>query len=314
MNAMKTIRDRRRGGRLRTFFFFKPMAIVLALSILPPEFTNWSLTARAEAATPVLKLTTNCIQAGGQFLMQLVCNGDTRFVPPSFSLRAEIQTFESDTIKQFLALYQLPNSDSDVAFFYAHARSGLRSTLRAFLEVRMADITLKDPATRTANETTVYNWFLDRVWQHEKHMYQSALDDRNAWAHDHCSWKPDADIAKAYKINYIPCVGSVLANNAPTLPYFLTAARKREYDQSLAALNGSRFVTASPHTPETGASHFVARAADSSGAGSTPTDQRHHRVVENHFQERDLPVRPDGSAFRRSKARKGVEERRRQAQ
>ena len=92
---------------------------------------------------------------------------------------------------------------------------GLRNTVRAFLEARMMNIILEDPSLRTANEMTVLTWLQQTLGQREKYMYDSALADQQNWAHNTCGYQIDQDIAKAFNINYIPCVGSVVANNAP---------------------------------------------------------------------------------------------------
>src|SRR5262245_25737283 len=91
----------RRAGFLRRLFTFKPMAILVALSILPPELTNWSLVQRAEAATaPQLKLPSNCRQNGGQFLIQLICKGDIGVPgsPPPIELQEALRRWETESI------------------------------------------------------------------------------------------------------------------------------------------------------------------------------------------------------------------------
>src|SRR5438270_11051493 len=115
-------------GGLRTAFFFRPLALFLALQMVPPELGNWSLTSKAMAAS--FSIPDNCVAAGGNFLVQRICSGTT--TKPDPSIVAAIQQFERDSIKQYLSIYQISSTDNDVNFIYSYARTELRTALRAF--------------------------------------------------------------------------------------------------------------------------------------------------------------------------------------
>ncbi len=219
---------------IRRTLIFRPVAAALVALLLP---YGDLMPSRATSASAAIAVPSNCVQSGGAYIFQTICNGDAGSPPPAASVVANIHQFESDTLKAYLSLYNLPNSDADVAFFYQYAHTDLRVSFRSYLLMRIIDLGLTAP--QTPAEADFFNWFRDRLWRHQKRMYQSAVDDKNAWQNDRCGWKPDQDVANAYGIHYIACVGTQVFNTAPTKDYFLTAARKREFDQLLVSLTPS---------------------------------------------------------------------------
>ena len=214
-------------------FYFRPLAVALALLLMPPDFTGLSFVRTAHAA-PTVNVPPGCVQAGGSYIIQMICTGNGS--TPSQSLIGAIQQWESDSIKQYLAGFNLSATDSDVTFIYQYARSELRTAIRSYMFLRLADMAFRTPKQLSSNEATVLQWFENRLGYHESNMYKSALADFNSWNSNHCTWKPDPDVAQAYGLHYIPCVGAVVANNAPNEQYYLSAARKREYEEMLQNL------------------------------------------------------------------------------
>ena len=224
---------------MRGYFFFRPLIFILAFLMLPPEFGNFNfLVPKASAFSPN-PVPQNCLQTGGSWVIQLVCQGPSTNAAPPQSLVTAVEAYETDSLKQYLNSNNLPNTDSDVAFFYQYARADLRISFRAFMELRMINIDFKQPADRTVIESAALSWFSERLWQHEKDMYQSAVNDRNSWQSNRCAWQIDQDIAKAYGILYLACGGLTATNNAPNEAYFLAAAKKRTYDNILAGATGT---------------------------------------------------------------------------
>jgi hypothetical protein len=257
--------SKRRGSkalsRLRNCLLFKPLALILALQFVPPEAGNWSLVTPAHAqstATTINQLPATCFQNGGAYIIQLLCNDGT-FSMSNGQIQTMVQQFETDSITQFLALYQLPNTSSGVQFVYQYGTTDLRSQIRAYMEFRLANVLYEqaNSIATTQNEQQFATFFTHMVWRHEKNMWQSALNDFKSWQANRCAWKIDPDLALAFSIHYIPCVGSVVADTAPTYPYFYYAARKREYDQLLANLTMTSgylapATSAKPRSPASG--------------------------------------------------------------
>jgi hypothetical protein len=217
-------------------------------------------------------LSGNCVYNGGNYIIQLICSGTSLSsgAPPSGSLISSIQQFESDSIKQWLATYAMSNTDSDVAFFYQYARSDLRIEVRAYMKMRLMDISyrLRQPDNNvTTNEQIVHDWFRDRVKARIVAMDQDAVNDKNSWLNDRCGYRPDPDVAVAFNFSYIPCIGLLTFNTAPNKDYYLAAAKKRTYTNMISSLNTNNLPTAfgGTHSAEL-ASSFQPRAA----ATSTP--------------------------------------------
>lgn len=236
---------------MRGYFFFRPLIVILAFLMLPPEFGNFNIFVPKAKAFPN-PVPQNCLQTGGAWVIQLVCQGSSTSPAPPQSLVTAVEAFETESLQQYLNSNNLPFANSDLAFFYQYARTDLRVTFRAFMELRMIIIAAKDPLDRTPTEIAALSWFTERLWQHEKDMYQSAVNDRNSYQSNRCGWQIDQDVAKAFGINYIACVGTQEFNNAPNKDYFLTAAKKRIYDNILVGPAGTWTAGPQAHTASPG--------------------------------------------------------------
>ena len=139
----------------------------------------------------------------------------------------------------WLAAHNLPATEA--ALIYRYGRSGLRSEVRSFMFVRLLDIVRKRALEMNGIESTLNTWFVNRVWSLEKAMYKAAVDDKNNWKKDLCSWRPDPDVTKAYNLYYdyqAWCGNTPLvlfsAPPAPVKSYFLAAALKNTYGKSVS--------------------------------------------------------------------------------
>ncbi len=248
---------------MRRARFFQPIALILAIMMLPADWLPQRLGMTAQAAT--FTVQPGCAFLGGNSIIQQVCGPSATSVPNSAIIGA-VQQWEQDSVTQFLQLNQLPSSAADVAFVYQNARADLRAAIRAFMEVRMWSMATEDPSQLSGNEATVLSWFQSRWTYHERNLYNHAIADYNSWLKNHCTWKPDPDVAKVLKLNYIACVGSILTKNAPNTDYYLLAARKSEYESLLAnlpPLAGSQVVGSSQGTT-------AARAVSPAGRFTRP--------------------------------------------
>lgn len=217
-------------GWFRRRFGFKPLAVVLALHMMPPELSDWSMAVPARAAgAQTLRLPSNCAQAGGAFLIQTICFGKDGDPRPTSTQISLIQRFENDSIKEFLQLRGLTSTQDDLSFLFANARMRMRAELRSYIQLRMANLFLKPKWLRTADEVAVTDWFTNLFFQHIIHWYQAAYNDAYHYMHNRCDWRPDPDVAKAYGLKFIPCVGVQEYNTSPGKAYFLAAAEKNEW-------------------------------------------------------------------------------------
>lgn len=211
-------------GAFRRSIICRPLAILLALLLLGPfpDFPRWSLTPRASAQS---------LGTGQNYIVQTCC------LPSSF---------EPNSVAAFLQVHGIPASEAPLA--YQYGRADLRNELRANLFSNILAIIKKDPSIRTTDEQTVYSWFQNIVWQNEQNLLWAAVLDYDAWKANPCTWTPDPAVAQQYNLNYdgsVWCAASgnlnALFNIAPPVPskqYFLTAAMKNTYGQSLAANPG----------------------------------------------------------------------------
>ncbi len=157
--------------------------------------------------------------------------------------------FESDSVQAYLAIHGLPSTDSFVV--YTYGRSDLRTEIRGLMLVRVLAILGKAPSDRSALETSIYNWFLNRVWTNEKNTAHAAVNDKNSFLANKCGWSPDPDIASQYGFVYEGgafCPGQLLqAFASPTVPsesYFQAAAYKAIYGGSITSQPGGAAIMA----------------------------------------------------------------------
>jgi Dockerin type I domain len=236
------------------------LAAPLTAAGLSPNGVASNATVTSKATPPA-----NCVFQGSNYIIQYVCTGNrlTGSTPPDSGLLSAIQQFESDSIKQWLQLFRLSNTDADVAFFYANARTPMRNSVRALMLIRLIDIPFRllNPQNAvTANEKTVYGWFQGRVQARIVQMDQDAVNDKNNWQNNRCTWQPDPDLEKTYGFFYIPCVGTQIFDTAPNADYFAAAAFKKDFIQVIANLVPAN-APVLPHAVPS--SHFSPRTSGS---------------------------------------------------
>ena len=204
------------------YFYYKPLALALAFLLLAPPI-SWvsgvGHTSRAEAQIVI----SGCAGSPDRIIQNLGILCDPNF-PAQF---ADVQQFESDTVRGYLAAHSLPQTDSSL--IYQVGRSDLRSELRGYMLARLLAITQTPQLQRTAHEQALFLAFQKKVQQYEIELYSSALAEYNRWQSDPCRWRPDTDIAAKYNLSYdhIPfCFPNPLASlfsapNFPSYDYFI---------------------------------------------------------------------------------------------
>jgi len=204
---------------IRTAFFYRPLAIGLALMLLPRAPLVGPLSMVSEAAAQVVLCSPSANR-----IFQARC-GATGTDPSDF---------EREVVHAYLRAHQIPLSDEPLV--YQHGKKELRNTIRALMLVRMQGNI--NAANRTADETSMYNWLRQKVWDNEKALYSHAVANYKAWNANPCTWKVDRDVAEQYGLNYDSayfCSGRGLLDtltlppSVPTKDYYLAAALKATY-------------------------------------------------------------------------------------
>jgi hypothetical protein len=222
-------------GRFQGARFMKPLAILLAILMLPPELPILGLFSFASKAKAQI---TVC---GNQASIFQVC------ASPS-------NAFEVEAVSDYEKQYNLKPGDSNL--IYTYGRTDLRMSLRAFMFDKLLAAILASPANRTGAEQGMLSYFQGVVQQHEIAQYTAAAADRDLFMQHLCQWVPDTDIEAAFGETvfispYCGFSGAVpfegLLNGPPDLPtidYFIAKGYKIGYQQPLEAAAGG---TAASH-------------------------------------------------------------------
>ena len=218
-------------ARLRRCLIYKPLAVLMALLLLPE--VSW-LTSTGSAARPfqaaAQTLGGGCV-ASGNSILQNFC--DANGTP----LAGPLTELESKGVNAYLAEHGLPASDAHV--IYDYGRSDLRSAVRAHMLAQLIAIINTPAASRTTNEQFLYLWLQGLVQKNEIMLYQSAVDQYNSWVKDACDFKLDPVIATQYGLSYdgSPWCGSSFGLaplfdpdlGVPSANYFTTYGMKKSY-------------------------------------------------------------------------------------
>ena len=204
------------------YFYYKPLALALAFLMLAPPIswvTGVGGTSRAEAQIVI----SGCAGSQDRIVQNLGILCDPNFPAQP----ADIQQFESDAVRGYLAAHLLPQTDSSL--IYQVGRSDLRSELRGYMLARLLAITQTPELQRTAHEQALFLAFQKKVQQYEIELYTAALAEYNRWQNNSCGWRPDPDIAAKYNLTYDSapfCFPNPLASlfagpNLPGYDYFI---------------------------------------------------------------------------------------------
>ena len=217
-------------GGVRRLTILKPLAILLAMLMLPPElpfFGRFSLTPKADAQITV---------CGRQASIFQVCSPATN-------------AFETEARSDYETQYNLKPGDGSL--IYTYGRTDLRGSLRAFMFNKLVGAILNAPANRTGAESAMVSYFQDAVQQHEIAQYTAATADRDLFQQHLCQWVPDTDLEAAYGESVViaPYCGAPNNNgltglfngppDLPTIDYFIAKGYKVGYVQPLEAVVAS---------------------------------------------------------------------------
>ncbi len=210
-------------GRFQGARFMKPLAILLAILMLPPEL-------------PILGLFSFASKAKAQIT---VCGNQASIFQ---DCSPASNGFEVEALSDYEKQYNLKPGDGSL--IYTYGRTDLRMSFRAFMFDKLLAAILASPANRTGAEQGMINYFQGLVQQHEIAQYTAATADRDLFLQHLCQWVPDTDIEKAFDEQVVtsPYCGftvtpiTALFNGPPDMPsidYFVTKGYKVAYQQPL---------------------------------------------------------------------------------
>ncbi len=217
-------------ARLRRSLWFQPLAILLAVLLLPvlPKDTAVPHPFAASAQTSGGGLCTNSF---GVRIIQ-TCNLGFGFYP----YQRNLDQLESDAVQTYLTTHNLPSTDASLV--YTYGRADLRNEIRGNIMASLTGIILK-PSGRTPQEQAVYNWVRDLIQQSEIDYYTNSIAEFNKWKGNPCNYRLDPDVARAYGLSYNglqACLPqSQVAFGAPLVPvasYFKAVGLKTSYGKS----------------------------------------------------------------------------------
>jgi hypothetical protein len=223
---------------LRGTFYFKPLALVLALLLMLPPVAELlqSPQFQAQAQGPVTDVVVP------KFTRQAIVQPDLLTTDQAETLYG----LEHDAVLVYLAMHGLPVSD--YAMIYNYGRGDLRDEIRGImLEILIGLVKKGAGSTLTGQEKKLYDWFHSAVSLNEFSLYDAAVADKDSYKADPCAWTPDADVARAMGLHYDVsrfCAGNLSIGGpgtppVPSVSYFLGAAFKRSYGSGVNAPGGA---------------------------------------------------------------------------
>jgi hypothetical protein len=204
-------------SELRRHLLYKPLAILLAMLLLPVASWMESGGARrfeAQAQITNTRIIQNCLGPICSDLVQL----------------------ENDAVNAYLGLHNLPTDDKEVHIIYNYGRADLRNAIRGVMFTTLMGIIGTPASERDGHQQNLYNWLQGLVQQNETAAYTLAYNHFLAWQNDPCHFTLDADLASQYDISYdgTPFCFNTLNNlfGGPPVPagsYFTAYGLKYSY-------------------------------------------------------------------------------------
>jgi hypothetical protein len=199
---------------------------------------SWVITAtdyNGNTATASFSGTLNSIQG---------CASTTNSIIQSYCVNGvvygnDLVQFESEAVSSYLALHNLPASDSQLV--YQYGREDLRNAIRGLMLAMLRAIILEPASQRTPHEQAVYTWLQALVRQNEIAEYTAALNHYQSFLSDPCHFTLDPDLASGYQLSYdgtpfcYPGTpSSVFLPAVPDGDYFTAYGFKQSYEKPAA--------------------------------------------------------------------------------
>jgi hypothetical protein len=180
---------------LRQSLIFQPLAVLLAILILPAlSWMDSSGTQRATGPFQAQAQTTvgGCASTTNSIIQNYCVNGVGYY--------NDLVQLESDAVGAYLATHNLPAGDRHV--IYDYGRTDLRNSIRAYMISILRGIILKAASSRSHHEQSLYIWLQSLVQQNEIAYYTDAYNHYLSWQANPCKFGLDTTIANAYGMNY----------------------------------------------------------------------------------------------------------------
>src|SRR5262249_6989345 len=197
-------------AQMRKRAFYRPLAVLMALLVLPVSSSAAGVGSSAPLPLPVeaTQQIGGCVAdpTSPSIIRQYCVNGTV--------YASDLIQLETDAVSMNLAEVGLSASDAHV--IYDYGRSDLRSAVRANMLTLLQRIILTPASVRASqgheHEQNLYNWFSALVQKNEIALYGQALNEFNTWQASPCLFTLDPTVAAANNLSYdgAPFCGSSL--------------------------------------------------------------------------------------------------------
>src|SRR6266481_5782308 len=176
---------------LRRSLIYKPLAIVMAVLLLPA--LSWMESGGANARPfQANAQAQGCTSTTNSIIQNYCVNGSAYFL--------DLFQFEQEAVDAYRKVHSLPTTDAHV--IYDYGRQDLRNAVRGVMMDLLKDIILKPASKRTAHEQALYNWLQTLVQQNEIGEYTAALNNYASFQANACGYQLDPNIAAQYSLSY----------------------------------------------------------------------------------------------------------------
>src|SRR5262249_12547637 len=164
---------------LRRCLFYKPLAILMSILMLPA--VSWMEGGGAGLLA---------FQSGGPIISGRSADTTSKSIIRKYCVNGvdygpDLVQLEKDAVDSYLA-YHGPLPPSDAHVIYELGRSDLRSAIRANMLAILLGIINKAPTSRTDHEQNLYNRLSTIVQQNEIALYTNAINEFRRWQSDPC--------------------------------------------------------------------------------------------------------------------------------
>ena len=181
---------------MRSSIFYQPLAVFLAVIMLPPfSWITGASPFEAAAQAPVVCGPSDSTSSTRQIVNTCPWTGTG-----TGSLPQDLIQFQDETIATYLKDHKMPADDASDIFDYG--RAGLRSEIRSEMESRMMDIIKTPRAQRKPFEQVIYEG-MQRLLQPTEIQYLTAVTNEwNRFRSNPCTFTLDPDVAAVNGLTY----------------------------------------------------------------------------------------------------------------
>src|SRR5262245_36172573 len=170
---------------LRRCLFYKPLAILMSILMLPA--VSWMEGGAAGLLA---------FQSGGPIISGCSADSTSKSIIRKYCVNGvdygpDLVQLESDAVSAYLAFHALPATDAHL--IYDTGRADLRDGVRGWIMSNLDGIIKLDPSKRNPHEQNLYKWLQALVQQNEITEYTEALNNFKKFQSDPCHYTLDPD-------------------------------------------------------------------------------------------------------------------------